>query len=283
MTARQKQALIASALLALSGWMMSCTGGGPPPPAKGTPAFFWNAAKETFNAGDYIKASDHLEQLAKTDNEFIARAQPWKLVLDTGMAKGYMELADRFERGGFANRTNPTPFRRQMSQYRIQAGQYAMQAAETMFRFREKNKDPEIVLEFTYPTGSAAEIPQLNKIGQGILIQEAELEAVERRTTQREVLLMTCRAVGAPDDTAKTQELFKSPPVKVPRATFLLAFAEAFYDLSGLFGPKKLDQPQRLGVLCKEALAILKEVPESKKTKDLKAKIEKALKEAKIT
>jgi hypothetical protein len=62
-----------------------------------------------------------------------------------------------------------------------------------------------------------------------------------------------------------------------------MAFAEAFYDLSSLFGPKKLDQPQRLGVLCKEALAILREVPETKKTKDLKAKIEKALKEAKIT
>jgi hypothetical protein len=283
MTARHQKALMTSALFALNAWMLSCTGGTPPPPAKGTPAFYWTAAKETFAAGDYVKASDHLEQLAKTDNEYIARAQPWKLVLDTGMAKGYMILADCFERGGFANRTNPTPFRRQMSQFRIHAGQYAVQAAETMFRFREKNKDPEIVLEFTYPTGSAAEIPQLNKISQGILIQEAELEAVERKTTQREVLLMTCRAVGAPDDTAKTQELFKSPPVKVPRATFLMAFAEAFYDLSSLFGPKKLDQPQRLGVLCKEALAILREVPESKKTKDLKAKIEKALKEAKIT
>jgi len=283
MTARHSKALMSSALFALNAWMLSCTGGAPPPPPKGTPAFYWTAARETFNAGDYIKASDHLEQLAKTDNEYIARAQPWKLVLDCGMARGYMELADRFERGSFANRINPAPFRRQMSQYRIQAGQYAVQAAETMFRFREKNKDSEIVLEFAYPTGSAAEIPQLNKIGQGILIQEAELEAVERRTTQREVLLMTCRAVGAPDDTAKTQELFKSPPVKVPRATFLLAFAEAFYDLSALFGPKKLDQPQRLGALCKEALAVLREVPESKKTKDLKARIEKALKEAKIS
>ncbi len=283
MTARQNQALISPVVLALSGWMISCTGGAPPPPAKGTPAFYWTAARDTFNAGDYIKASDHLEQLVKTDNEYVARAQPWKLVLDTGMAKGYMELADRFERGGFANRTNPAPFRRHMSQYRIQAGQYAMQAAETMFRFREKNKDPQIVLEFTYPTGSAAEIPQLNRIGQGILIQEAELEAVERRTTQREVLMMTCKAVGASEDTAKTQELFKSQPVQVPRATFLLAFAEAFYDLSTLFGPKKLDQPQRLGVLCKEALAALKEVPETKKSKDLKARIEKALKEAKIT
>lgn len=262
---------------------LSCTSSAPPPPAKGTPAFYWTAAKETFSAGDYRKASDHLEQLSKTDNEYATRAMPWKLVLDTGMAKGYMELADRFERGSHANRTNPTPFRRQMAQYRILAGQLAIQAAETMLRFRGKNRDPEVILEFTYPTGSAAEIPQLNKIGQGILIQEAELETVERQTLQREVLLMTCAAAGAPGDTAKAQELFRNPPVKVPRAGFMLAFAEAFYDLSQLFDRRKLDQPQRLGVLCKEALAALEGIPESKKTKDLKAKIQKAMKEAKVS
>jgi len=260
---------------------ISCTSA-PPPPAKGTPAFFWTAAKETFSAGDYVKASNHLEQLCKTENEYVARAQPWKLVLDAGMAKAYMELADRFERGGHANRTNPTPFRRQMGQYRILAAQYAVQAAETMLKFRNSNKDEQVLLDFTYPTGSAAEIPQLNKIGQGILIQEAELAAVEQKTVQRAVLMMTCAAAGAPEDTAKTQELFKSPPVRVPRPGFLLAMAEAFYDLSSLFAREKLDQPQRLGALCKEALAALEGVPESKKTKDLKAKIQKTLKAAKL-
>ncbi len=282
MTVRHKQALLISTLIGLAIWALSCTGGAPPTPAKGTPAFYWTAAQETFRAGDYVKASDHLEQLSKTDNEYVARAQPWKLVLDTGMAKAYMELADRFERGGHANRTNPTPFRRQMSQYRILAGQMAVQAAETMLRFREKNKDPQVTLDFIYPTGSAAEIPQLNKIAQGILIQDAELEAVERRSLQREVLMMACAAAGAPEDTAKTQELFKAAPVQVPRPSFMLAFAEAFFDLSKLFAREKLDQPQRLGALCKEALAALEGVPESKKTKDLKAKIEKTLKAAKL-
>lgn len=283
MFARQRQALMILAVIGISLGMLSCTSSAPPPPAKGTPAFYWTAAKETFRAGDYTKASDHLEQLSKTDNEYIARAQPWKLVLDTGMAKGYMLLADRFERGGLANRLNPTPFRRQMADYRIRAGQLAIQAAETMLKFRGANKEPEIILDFIYPTGSAAEIPQLNKIAQGILIQEAELEAVERQTVQREVLLMTCAAAGAPEDTAKTQELFKNPPVKAGRQGFMLAFAQAFYDLSQLFTRQKLDQPQRLAVLCKEARAALEGVPESKKTKDLKAKIEKALKDAKVS
>lgn len=283
MTARYKQALMIPAVIGIVVWAAACTSSAPPPPAKGTPAFYWTAAKETFRAGDYLKASDHLEQLAKTDNEYVGRARPWKMVLDAGMAKGYMELADRFERGGHANRINPTPFRRQMAQYRVRAGQLAIQAAETMFQFRDKNKDPRVILEFLYPTGSAAEIPQLNRIGQGILIQEAELEAVEHKTVQREVLMMTCAAAGAPGDTAKTQELFRTLPVQVERPTFMLALAEAFYDLSQLFGRQKLDQPQRLAVLAKEALACLDGVPDSKKTKDLKAKIEKALKEAKIT
>lgn len=283
MTARHRQALIISAVIGIAIWTVSCTSGAPPPPVKGTPAFFWSAAKETFSAGDYARTSSHLEQLSRTDNEYVTRAQSWKLILDTGMARGYMELADRFERGGHANRTNPSPFRRHMSQYRVLAGQLAVQAAETMFRFRDKNKDPQITLDFAYPTGSAAEIPQLNKIGQGILIQDAEMESVERKTLEREILMMTCSAAGAPQDTARTQELFKSIPVAVPRASFMLAFAEAFTDLSKLFARDKLDQPQRLGALCKEALAALGDVPESKKTKDLKARIEKAMKAAKLT
>lgn len=281
MTAPYKQALMIALATGVVLLMNSCTSA-PPPPAKGTPAFFWSAAKETFSAGDYVKASNHLEQLCKTDNEYVARAQPWKLILDTGMARAYMALADRFERGSYANRTNPTPFRRRMGEYRVLAAQYAVQAAETMFKFRDKNKDAQILLDFTYPTGSAAEIPQLNKIGQGILIQDAELESVVNKTLQREVLMMTCAAAGAPEDTAKTQELFKSPPVRVPRPGFLLAMAEAFYDLSKLFARDKLDQPQRLGALCKEALAALEGVPESKKTKELKGKIEKTLKAAKL-
>lgn len=282
MNTRARQPLILCVVIAVALMAASCSSG-PPPPAKGTPAFYWSAAKETFAAGDYVKANDHLDQLCRIDNEYTVRAQPWKLILDVGMASGFMDLADRFEYGARANRANPTPFRKQMSQYRIFAGQLALQAGETIHKFQDRNKDPMIVLEFSYPTGSAAEIPQLSKIGQGILVQASEMEDIEKRVIHRSVLMTTCSAVGAPEDTAKTQEMFKTGRVEVPRDVFMLAMATSLHDLSKIYGRDKLDQPQRLQVLCNEALEALKAVPESKKTKDLKARIEKALKQAKLT
>ncbi|MEK7404627.1 MAG: hypothetical protein AAB225_05925 [Acidobacteriota bacterium] len=276
-----KQAPILLIVVSVSLIAVSCASG-PPAPIKGTPAFYWSAAKETFTAGDYIKTSDHLGQLARSDNEFAGRARSWRLVLATGMAKGYMELADRFERGGHANRANPTPFRKQMSQYRVSAGQWALQAAETLHAFLEKNPEPKIALDFSYPSGSAAEIPPLNKIGQGILIQPAELESVEKQNVQKAVLLTACAAVGAADDTAKTQEVFKAGTAEAPRDTFLFAMANSLFDLSKLFARDKLDHPQRMKALCDEALEALKGVTESKKSKELKARIEKTLKQAKL-
>lgn len=282
MNARARQWLILCVVIAVALMATSCSSG-PPAPAKGTPAFYWSAAKETFAGGDYVKANDHLDQLCRIDNEYTVRAQPWKLVLDIGMAKGYLDLADRFEYGARANRANPAPFRKQMSQYRIFAGQLALQAGETFHKFRDKSKDANIALEFSYPTGSAAEIPQLSKIGQGILVQASEIEDIEKRMMHRSVLMATCSAVGAPEDTAKTQEMFKTGRVEVPRDVFMLAMAGSLYELSKIYARDKLDQPQRLQVLCNEALEALQAVPESKQTKDLKAKIEKALKQAKLT
>lgn len=282
MNAGAKQTLLLCVIITISLLAFSCSSG-PTPPAKGTPAFYWTAAKETFVSGDYIKTNEHLSQLCRTDNEYTARAEPWKIILETGMAKGYMELADRFEYGARANRANPTPFRRQMSQYRTFAGQLALQAGETVHKFQDRNKDPKIILEFSYPTGSAAEIPQLNRIGQGILIQPAEIEDLANRTVHRAVLLSTCAAIGAPDDTAKTQEAFKTGRTEVAREVFLLAVANSLYDISKVYSREKLDQPQRLKVLCDEALEALQGLPESKKSKDLKAKIEKTLKQAKLS
>src|SRR5437868_2229127 len=70
---------------------------GPQPPQPGSPAFFWNAAKETYRAGDYLKTSENLQRILATDNEFTARARAWDTVISAGLTQAYMELADTWE------------------------------------------------------------------------------------------------------------------------------------------------------------------------------------------
>lgn len=253
---------------------------GPQPPQPGTPAFYWAAARSTYAAGDFLKASDNLSQLSSSA-DYGARAQPWTMVMSAGLAKGYMDLADNFELGGRANRANPTPFRRQVDQLRRNAGTAAMQLAETIHKFLGGDKTDPIVLEFPYPTGSLSDPVQLQRVAKGMMVPDAEIEDLQRAMLQRGVLFTVTRVVGAGDDPAKTQEIFKGGEVKVPRATFLLGISKSLVDEADLYTPSKLDQPDRLNVLCQEATDALEGVPESKETKDLAARIGKLRKPGK--
>src|ERR1035438_7858332 len=95
-TGKRTVALFAFLLVFLA--LNSCSG--PAAPQPGSPGFFWNAAKGTFAAGDYTMTAQHLDDLlSKDDGEYAARALPWSLVLTSGMADGYMEAADAYEKG----------------------------------------------------------------------------------------------------------------------------------------------------------------------------------------
>ena len=274
------RAFLAFAVVGFSVIAAGCSSG-PQPPQPGTPAFYWAAARSTYAAGDFLKTSDNLSQLSDSA-EYGVRTQPWSIVMSAGLAKGYMDLADNFEFGARANRNNPTPFRRQVQQLRSLASADAMQCAETVHKFLAGNKADPVALEFPYPTGSAAEPVQLQRVAKGMIVPAAEIEDLQKSMVRRGVLLTVTRAVGA-DDTAKALESFKTPDVKVPRAVFLLATAKALYEQADLYTSTKLDQPDRLNLLCEEAGNALKAVPETKETKDLSAKIAKLHKPGKKT
>jgi len=247
---------------------------GPKPPQPGTPAFFLASAKSTYSAGDFVKTSDNLSQIAN-DAEFGARTEASSILISAGLSKGFADLAENYEYGGRANRNNPTPFRRQVTQYRNLAGAAAMQTTQALHHFMDANKVDPIVLEFRYPTGSAAEPVQLQRVAKGVMPPDGEMESLQKAMLQRGVLLITARAVAGSNDTAKALELFKAGEVKVPRATFLLALGKALLDEADLYTPRKLDQPERLKVVCEHAAEAIAATPQTAETKDLLSKIEK--------
>lgn len=258
---------------------VSCASG-PSAPEKGTPAFYWQAARETYATGDYAKTLEHLDNLVATDNEFTARALPWAMVLTSGMAAGYMELADDYALGARVNKSDPSGFRRMVSDSRGTSNRLALQFADNFGKL-DKLKDGPVTLAFAFPKGSGAQVGQLNKVTNGIVLPPADAEMVQKRALERGVVLAASRAVGAPDDPAKASELFKSGEPQVPRPTFLLAMTQALYEESQLYASDKLDQPQKMTILCQRAQQAVKGLPESKDSKDLSAKIDKAMKKKK--
>jgi uncharacterized membrane protein len=256
---------------------------GPAPPAPGSAAYYWNAAGTTYRTGDLVKTSQNLQEVSKTQSEFTSRARPWAIVLTAGLAQGYADAADAYEAGARANRANPMPFRKEASQLRSLASAADMELAETVHVFLTKQTEPTVPLPFDRLTGSAAEPPAFRKIFAGAWLQDSERELFLQSMLQRGVLFSASRAAGSPDDSAKALEILKGGDAQRPRAEFLFGIAKALYDQSALFGSTKLDQPNRLRLLCQEALECLQAGPETKESKALAAKIQAVLKKIKVS
>jgi hypothetical protein len=214
------------------------------------------------------------------DNDFVARALPWSLVLTSGMASGYTELADTYDTGGQKTKSNPTTFRRSIRDYRALANRFSLQFAEQAAKL-DKVQGDTIPLAFGYPVGTAAPVQALTKVTSGFVLPAPEADAAQKRAIERGVLLAACRMAGAPDDTAKTEALLKAPDAKVARPVFVLAVAQTLFNESQLYGPRKLEDAEKVTLFCQRAQDMLKNVPESKDRKDLTAKIQNVLKKSK--
>jgi hypothetical protein len=267
-----RTALVLSLAVA-GGFEWSCATSTAPQP--GTPPFYWAGAKEAFTAGDYDKAIESLDHIVSSDNEYTARAQPMLLIITSGLARGYMDVADTLETGVKAKHVDPGSYRKYISNYRSTAARLSLHFAETFLSF-QKGKDDPVPLAFSFPNGSPSVDPELARAAKGFALDSVQMDASLKHTLDRMVLLETCRAAGAPDDAAKGLALFKSGSPQVPRATFLGAMANSLYEQSQLYTPNKLDDPSKQKVLTNLASEALKGVPESKQTKDLMAKIEKS-------
>ncbi|MFN0170033.1 MAG: hypothetical protein ACKV22_26715 [Bryobacteraceae bacterium] len=270
-----KFAPIVSAVLLAAG----CSNA-PPPPAKGTPAFSWGAAKENQAAGDYAKTVEHLGLVTKTDNEFSGKARPWHLVLTAGLTEGYMELGETFEYGARANKANPSQFRRRTSDYRSMASRTALQFFEAFTAFEKKLQEDQVPVYFGELRGSTLQPPALTRIANGETLPDSQIETVQKAVLERGILLAAGRMVDS-DDPSRTRELLKGENARVPRATFLKGAAETLYKISDLFGPRKLDLPDRRQFFLKQALSSVSALEETKELKEFKKKIDADLKKIK--
>jgi len=264
---------LCAAMLVL--FLSSCASG-PSAPQPGTPAFYWGAAGETWRSGDYLKTLDNLSHLTASQNEFTVKARPWEIIVASGIARGYVDLSDAAETAMKKSPARAIPIRRQMVAWRGSANGMALELADTFQKFINTSKESAVPLEFSWsPVGSAASPKQLEQFASGTPLKAAEMEALETAMLQRGVMLAAARVTGSGEDTAKAQEIFKQPKPSVPAETFLVNMGQVFYDLSALYGPRKLDTPHRREMMITLATMALKPYPQDKAAIALSQKIQK--------
>jgi len=264
---------LCAAMLVL--FLSSCSSG-PSAPQPGTPAFYWGAAGETWRAGDYLKTLDDLSHLTANQNEFTVKARPWEIIVASGIARGYMDLADAAETAMKKSPAREIPIRRQMMAWRGNANSTALDLADTFQKFAGANKETSLPLEISWPpVGSAASPTNLDRFASGTPLKPGDMDGLEAAMLQRGVMLAAARVTGSGDDTAKAQEIFKQPKPAVPAATFMVNMGQVFYDLSGLYGPRKMDTPHRREMMITLATMAVKPYPQDKAAVALLAKIQK--------
>jgi len=220
--------------------------------------FYWSAARETYAAGDYMKTADHLEHLIDNQNQYTTRAIPWYLVVTSGMANGYMRLADQYIAGARINKPAAIALRRKASAYRTTASQVALRFAQNADKVQQipLGLTP---LSFPLPAGSASETELLTQIAKGRELPPADVEAAETLTVQHAVLMAACKVAGATDNLAKAEEILAGPHPEVARATFGNAIADMLTAESSLYERSKLDEPAKLAAFRERADIVRKE------------------------
>ena len=244
--------LVTLVLLGLS----ACSGPSTTAAQTRTPDFYWYAAKETYQAGDYTKTLDHLDHLIADHNEYTARALPWSLVLTSGMAAGYMELADDYTAGAHFNKANALAFHRKAADYRAMASPLVLRFAENVLKIDDLPPGA-ITLAFPLPKGAAAPPALLQQIAGGIPLQPTDSDSVQSLTIERNVLLAACLSAGAPNDAARAAEVLGHASAITPRPVFAKAVSQMLEKGSGLYSRDKLDDPQKKSILHERAQTLV--------------------------
>jgi hypothetical protein len=246
--------LLVTAILLLS--LTSCAG--PTTAAAGSPEFYWNAARLTYTAGDYMKTPDDLDHLIETQNEYSARALPWSLMLTSGVAAAYVELAEAYGTGARLNPANAVTFRRTASEYRTVANPLVLRFAKNIDKL-DQLPPGSITLAFPPPKGSPVMPPALARVAAGMSISAADADAMTPRVVDRNVLLSACLAIGAANEVAKTREVLGHASTITPKSTFLTGLAQMVELNAGLYERDKLDNTERLAMLRKQAQSLREE------------------------
>jgi hypothetical protein len=257
MLKRKHRVIIAIPCLLLWLPLTSCSTG-PQKPKQGTPAFYWDAAKETLAKRDYLKTTEHLRRVIRTENEFTQRAAPFRLAVASGLAQGYLDIATDLQKGVKASKLPPAALRKTMADYRLLAETRSLEFAETFILYVKSPKQENVLLDFPFPQVATGEIAERSQIQGGAVLSPEVMTAVERRMIERSVPEGVAASVGAPGDIAKARAAFQSGSAQVPREVFMQAMVDSLYQQMGMFSRAVLNKPDRLFVFANQGLEALK-------------------------
>ncbi len=256
-------------------------------PAVGTPDWLWAAARDSYLAGDYEKATDHLLKIEKGNSPYVERARAWRLLIEAGSANAQVELAKAYSDGWANTRTEKTAYLRRKEEHLKEARRHAIDLFEGYGPLAQQLSEKPVVLEFPFPGGNAAYVTDLDRIYKGMSVAEEVKAATSEKMMRRGVVRAIDAALTKEDDSAGAQEALKAGRAEVPAARFLMVMAASLNRAADVFDRKNLNEPNNQKMFRGKAMDAVKRVLElqpdadtAAAAKKLQAEIEKQTKEA---
>lgn len=255
--------------------------------------------KDLFARSDFERAVDYIRDLAlkKPSNHYSERGQVLSVILLSGLAQGYREVAEAYGSGidkleDPGQRSEYRRLRQDTYQY---ARTHALHLAEVARQFVESHDREEVtqmkhlIVECRYPS---AEVPSSNhlleraKAGEWITPEEGEV--AQRIALRMHMQRSMAGALGV--EAAQIGAALQTGTATVPDAAFNLYLAGELVEGARIFGTKGIDESQNLVVLCDQADASLKQALEileanpnedlEKTSRDVQKRIEEMLRSA---
>lgn len=251
-------------------------------------------AKIMFGLSDFDRSLEYATELAKANpsTEFTERGQVISVILMSGLAQGYKELAEGY-RDGLEKLKNPSE-RSAYSSRRYDYYQYsktrALQLAELSPRFlqaQEGDGVKDFTVELPYPEIEPPPSNQeLDRVLEGMHLEDPEHTEAELKAIRMCMRRSLAGALGVEED--KVRATLESGSAKISNVAFYLFLARQLVEITGTFGPKGLRENRTRIAVCdradavvEKALAILKANPDEdleKVATDIQKDIETARK-----
>jgi hypothetical protein len=278
--------------------LASCGGGTDskkPKLLRNTPEFAYNEAKEAMSAIKIEKAiSLTNDVMTRFPNSVQAqRARLLRIVLLTGLAHGYGDLADAyitgFEKGG----KNAGQFRSTGFDFYRKKKNAALGFNDSCdYMIQNYSDKADYLLDCDFPSKEASMNRLIEEVKKGNLLNSEQLKIAEEQELREGVLVSLATYLGTENDRNKARKLLEEGSRPLDPAEFFVRSGRIFLEDQKLFGRKILNEIQYYRLFFQKAqeclnLAqkILKEKPnqEAQETADqLKVDLEMVEKKGKI-
>jgi hypothetical protein len=214
----------------------------------------WKQVNREYESRDYIKTLNYLDDLLRTENDYTARAAALKVVILGGMARSALEIEEACAKGIYrVKRSDSGPYKTCIEGFRWRARTNTLGLIDALNEF-EKSAEASgtVSLDFPLPDASSAPSPMIGRTVAGSIPVEKVFEPSVARNVDRQILLQVCDLV-ATAEVAAVKDMFASPPVTIPKETFLVGVAKTLLVAAAVFGEDQLADPAKRSATLKRA------------------------------